>query len=88
MTTADLFWQPSVGDLVQTRSSARVGVTAFDDPPMVVRAVDQIGGVELFSCESTGPVTQRIASNGRVSLSHPCWTTFKTIEDIQPAEAA
>jgi hypothetical protein len=86
--TPDLFWTPAVGDLVQTRPSARVGVTAFDDHPMVVRAVDQLAGVELISCESTGPVTQHTDRNGRVRESHPRWTTFKTVDELQPVEVA
>lgn len=85
--TADLFWEPAIGDLVMLRPHARTGVRAEDEHPLRVRKVTELSGVRVFDCETTGPVTRRTLATGRVVDDTPRWSCFKTADDLLPAAA-
>ena len=80
----DLFWEPAVGSLVMLRPAARTGVAAEDEHPLLVREASDISGARIFSCETTGPVTARRLSNGRIGTTRPTWTCFMRADDLIP----
>jgi len=59
----DLFWEPSVGDLVRTRPCAKRGVRPFDEYPLRVKSANDVDGWRLFGCETTGPVHRRASTS-------------------------
>jgi hypothetical protein len=87
MMTIDLFWEPSIGDLVNVRTSSRCGVRAFDDYPLRVTKRSVELDTVIFNCETTGPKTTRTTPRGRVVDTTNRWTGFYTADQLLPAEA-
>lgn len=82
--STDLFWEPAIGDMVTLKPASRIGVTAFDKYPLVVKRFDDIDGFRLFTCETTGPVTTRTTKSGRKLQEHPCWLSFFQATELMP----
>ncbi|MGQ2992748.1 hypothetical protein [Variovorax sp.] len=83
----DLFWEPSVGELVMARPCAKRGVRPFDDYPLRVKRACDVDGWRMFACETTGPIHRRTNRAGRVIETRPCWTGFYLAEHLMPAAA-
>lgn len=86
--TFDLFWEPGIGELVMVRPSARHGVKPFDEHPLLVRRVDEVDGIRMFTCETTGPVTYRTTRDGKRLPQHPSWQSFFRAQELLPTECA
>lgn len=81
----DLFWEPALKSLVRIKPSQKIGVSPFDDYPLLVKRADVIDGIQIFTVETTGPLRKRVTKNERVLYEHPCWQTFFTADQLIPA---
>ena len=81
----DLFWEPGLKDLVRTRPSARCGVKPFDEHPLLVLRRDEVDGLPVFTCETTGPIERKTTRTGRIVDSHVSWQGFYTADQLEPA---
>lgn len=84
----DLFWEPAVGEYVTVRQCARHGVKPIDEHPLLVKRIDVVSGIRMFTCETTGPITYRTTRDGKRRPQHPAWQSFFQAQELLPTEGA
>lgn len=84
---SDLFWEPKPTDMVRLKPAARVGVRPFDDHPLRVLSFSDIGGIRLFTCETTGPIRECVTRSGRTVTERPSWHGFFQADQLTPDAA-